>query len=353
MADRRLLAILPLLLACGREAPPLRLATTTSVRDSGLMDALLPAFRERTGIVVGYQAVGTGLALRLGERGEVDALITHDEARERDFVAAGQALGRQPFAASDFLVAGPADDPADIRGAGAVEAFRRIAESRSAFASRGDSSGTHARELLLWEAAGVPRPRDEAYVAVRAGMATTLQFADQRDAYTLTDRATFLANRRRLRLQPLVTDDPLLENVYSVLVVNPARHPGADAERAGVFADWLLSDEARRIVLGLRRDGEPLFRIPSEAAGRPAPEQRPRPARAGRGERDARRTGRVPGAGRPRPARASATVATVPTWRTAEVQAAAFVEPLGGHVARDVLARRGSERTPCAGRAIR
>jgi tungstate transport system substrate-binding protein len=244
------------------------------VRDSGLLDALLPAFHARTGIVVGYQAVGTGLALRMAERGEVDALITHDAAREKAFVAAGHAQGRREFARSDFLLVGPPEDPAGIEGVAAAEAFRRIAESSSLFASRGDSSGTHARELLLWRAAGVAPPAN-AYVSVRAGMATTLQFADERGGYTLTDRATFLAHRERLQLRALVAYDPLLENVYAFLVVNPRRHPGTDVERARRLGEWLSSPEASRIILGLERAGEPLFRAPSGADSERAPTGRP------------------------------------------------------------------------------
>ena len=262
---RLFLGAVAVLTISGCEAPeekPLRLATTTSVKDSGLLDALLPAFKQRTGIDVGVVAVGTGLALKLAQRGEADAVITHDRQREEAFIEAGHALGRQVFANSDFVVVGPAEDPAGIRGAGAASAFRRIAQSGALFASRGDSSGTHARELQLWKEAGLPRPAEPGYVEVRAGMQTTLQFADEKDAYTLTDRATYLAHRERLRLAVLVEGDPLLGNDYAVMVIDPKKHPEADRERAQAFADWLFSDEARAIISGLRRGGESLFHLP-------------------------------------------------------------------------------------------
>jgi tungstate transport system substrate-binding protein len=242
-------------------APPMRLATTTSVNDSGLLDALLPVFRDRTDIQVGVVAVGTGLALKLAERGEADAVITHDKEREEAFIASGHALERRVFARSDFVIVGPADDPAGIRGLGAPEAFARVAESHALFASRGDSSGTHARELWLWKEARRSHS-DVDYVEVRAGMQTTLQFADERKAYTLSDRATYLAHRGRLDLVIVVEGDPLLANDYAVMVIDTEKHPEADRRRAQRFADWLFSDEARAIIVGLERGGERLFQVP-------------------------------------------------------------------------------------------
>ncbi len=264
-----LLALLPVLLAllsasgC-RQGPatPLRLTTTTSIKDSGLLDALLPAFKKRTGIDVGVVSVGTGMALKLAERGEADVVITHDKAKEEAFIAAGQALGRRVFTTSDFVIVGPPDDPAGIRGQDAVTAFQRIAASGAGFASRGDSSGTHSRELSLWKAAGTEHPSTPAYVEVRAGMQTTLQYASDKSTYTLTDRATYLAHKDALQLAALVQGDPKLENNYAVMVVNPQTHPEADARRAQQFADWLFSDEARQIIQSQARAGERLFRLP-------------------------------------------------------------------------------------------
>jgi len=260
------------------ENVPLRLATTTSVKDSGLLDALLPAFSKSTGIEVGVISVGTGMALRLAERGEADVVITHDREREEAFIRAGHARERRVFAYSDFVIVGPPEDPAGIRGKDVLGAFEGIANSGARFASRGDSSGTHSRELELWKATGVSRQAGSAYVEVRAGMATTLQFAGEKKAYTLTDRATYLVHRHRLGLEVLVNGDPLLENVYAVMVVDPGRHGRTDARRAEIFAKWLLSKEARAIISSLRREGETLFRTAPGAPGHgrgPAADRQP------------------------------------------------------------------------------
>lgn len=276
-AVRAFVAVLAVLAGCAcdtRETAPLRLVTTTSVKDSGLLDALLPAFKERSGIEVGVIAQGTGIALKIAARGEADAVITHDKEREDIFVAAGHAKGRRVFATSDFVIVGPPENPAAIQELDAAAAFRRLSESRASFASRGDSSGTHARELILWKAAAMAHPQEPAYVEVRAGMATTLQFASDKDAYTLTDRATYLAHKDGLRLRVLVEGDPRLANNYAVMVINPEKHGEADAERAQRLADWLFSDEAREIIRAQSRAGEPLFRLPGEVGLR-TPEGRP------------------------------------------------------------------------------
>jgi tungstate transport system substrate-binding protein len=247
-----------------RETPatPLRLTTTTSVKDSGLLDALLPVFKKRTGIDLGVVPVGTGMALKLAERGEADVVITHDQAKEEAFIVAGQAQNRRIFATSDFVIVGPPSDPAGIRGSDALEAFRRIAASGASFASRGDSSGTHSRELSLWKAAGMEHPSPPGYVEVRAGMQVALQYASDKSAYTLTDRATYLAHKPNLQLDVLVQGDPRLENNYAVMVMNPKTHPEADIRRGQQFADWLFSDEARQIIQGQVRAGEHLFKLP-------------------------------------------------------------------------------------------
>jgi molybdenum ABC transporter molybdate-binding protein len=257
-----LLAFLPTSGCRESPAAPLRLATTTSIKDSGLLDALLPAFKKKTGTDVGVVSVGTGLALKLAEHGEADVVITHDQKKEEAFIAAGHTLSRRVFATSDFVIVGPPSDPAGIRGQDAVGAFQKIAASRASFASRGDSSGTHSRELSLWKTAGLEHPAPPAYVEVRAGMQVTLQFASDKDAYTLSDRATYLAHQDDLRVEVLVQGDPRLENNYAVMVMNPAKHPEVDEHRAMEFADWLFSDEARRIIESQVRAGERLFRLP-------------------------------------------------------------------------------------------
>jgi tungstate transport system substrate-binding protein len=250
-----LLGLSPLVGAGGT----LRLATTTSTQNSGLLEALLPAFREATGIEVQVIAVGTGRALRLGGAGDVDVVMVHAPEAEERFVAEGGGTRRYPVMKNAFLLIGPPEDPAGIRGErDAAAALRRIAASGARFVSRGDDSGTHKKERALWRAAGV-RPAGTWYVEAGQGMGKVLQMADELDAYTLTDQGTWLAYRDRIRLVPLVAGDPRLDNPYAVIPVNPRRHPHVNHEDAMAFVDWLRSPEGQRRIAAFRLHGEQAF----------------------------------------------------------------------------------------------
>jgi tungstate transport system substrate-binding protein len=247
---------------CARPAPPsVTLATTTSTQDSGLLDVLVPTFRAQTGIEVKLVAVGTGQALELGRRGDADVLLVHDPAAERRFVDEGFGIDRRPVMENDFVLAGPPQDPAGVRGqASAAEAFARIARAAAAFVSRGDESGTHAREKAVWRQAGI-EPNGDWYVRAGTGMGQVLRMASEKRAYTLSDRGTFLAQRPGLDLVVLAEGDPLLVNPYSVILVNPGRHPHVHGEAARQFADFLLAPETQKAIgeFGKDRFGEPLF----------------------------------------------------------------------------------------------
>lgn len=253
----------------GAQSGQVILATTTSVRDAGLLDTLLPPFERRTGITVRVLAVGSGQAMELARRGEADIVILHDPANEERFVADGFGVDRQPLMENEFVLVGPAADAAGVRGQDAVEAFHRIASAGARFISRGDRSGTHARERRVWEAAGI-EPVGEWYGESGQGMGATLVIADQLRAYTLTDIGTWLANRAPLALTVLVEGDALLVNPYHVIRVNPDRFHRLNAEAAQALADYLLSGEARDIIagFGVARFGRALFR-PATAIARP------------------------------------------------------------------------------------
>lgn len=264
--------LLALLLLAGAGPAPagsgtVILATTTSVQDSGLLDALLPRFERRTGYTVKPIAVGTGQALALGARGEADAVLAHAPALERKYVAEGRLLNRRVVMVNDFVIVGPPADPAGIRGERrAAAAFRKIAAARARFVSRGDRSGTHLLELALWRQAGV-QPDGPWYVEAGQGMGATLALADDRQAYTLTDRGTLLAYGRRVRLAVLVEGDRVLRNVYAVLEVNPANGPRVNAAGGRALADFLISPEAQEAIrtFGVERYGQPLF-VPAAGA---------------------------------------------------------------------------------------
>ncbi|NOX52855.1 MAG: solute-binding protein [Planctomycetes bacterium] len=237
------------------------LATTTSTRDSGLLDVLIPMFEERTGIQVKVVAVGSGQALEMGRRGDADVLLTHAPAAEERFVSEGYGIERRSVMANDFVVVGPASDPAGIRGQpSAAEAFRRIASQKALFVSRGDESGTHMKEKAIWKQAGI-RPEGEWYIPVGSGMAQALRVASEKQAYALTDRGTFLAQRDGLSLSVLLEGDPLLRNPYSVMLVNPDKHPHVKVAAARRFAEFLVAEETQKVIgqFGIDRFGQPLF----------------------------------------------------------------------------------------------
>jgi tungstate transport system substrate-binding protein len=261
------LLLLPALLAgacspAGEQA--LLLATTTSVRDSGLLDELLPLFSERTGVRVKTIAVGTGAALRMGSEGNVDVLLTHAPEAERELVESGVLVSRRPFMENHFAIVGPPEDPAGVRAAAsASEGFRRIADSKAPYISRGDDSGTHKRERALLRAAGLdPAGGWEGFHQTGTGMGLTLQVAGQRRAYALSDIGTFLAYRERIGLEALSRPGPELRNVYSVLRVNPDRFEDrGQAEAARLFEAFLLDADIQQRIgrFGVERFGRPLF----------------------------------------------------------------------------------------------
>ncbi|MCH7667457.1 MAG: substrate-binding domain-containing protein [Acidobacteria bacterium] len=246
------------------EEATLLLVTTTSVRDSGLLDALLPVFRQRSGVRVQVIAVGSGAALRMGSDGNADALLTHAPDGEEALVASGAVVARVPFMDNHFVIAGPAADPARVGEASSpADALRRIASAAAPFVSRGDDSGTHRREVALFEEAGLdPNGRWEGFARTGSGMGLTLQVAGERRAYVLSDVGTFLAFRERVDLVELSRPTPSLRNVYSILRVDPKRLKPAAAAAAERFEAFLLHPDTQRRIrdFGRERYGRALFR---------------------------------------------------------------------------------------------
>ncbi|MFL5076738.1 MAG: substrate-binding domain-containing protein [Microvirga sp.] len=244
------------------------LASTTSTEQSGLFRHLIPIFREDTGIDVRVVAVGTGQALAIGARGDADALLVHDRAGEDKFVADGHGIDRRDVMHNDFVIAGPASDPAGIKGVkDAREAFRRIAAAKAPFASRGDDSGTHRMELRLWKAAAIDPQSDPNYRELGSGMGPTLNTAAGLDAYVLSDRATWASFQNRQNLVLLVAGDPALFNQYGSILVNPAKGPHIKAAEARIWHEWLTSGRGRAAIAGFKVLGAQLF-FPSAAAPR-------------------------------------------------------------------------------------
>lgn len=237
----------------------LKLATTTSTENSGLLSVLLPPFEAECGCDVDVIAVGTGQALELGRRGDVDLVLVHAPELERAFVDEGAGVDRRTFMQNDFVLVGPASDPAGLRGTSdAALALGRITAAGAAFVSRGDESGTHQVEKLLWARAGLS-PDWAGYLSAGQGMGAVLTLADEKRAYTLTDRGTWLARKDKLALEVLVQGDPGLLNPYSVILVNPARFDWVAAERARRLADWFCSEAGQRVIGDFRVGGEQLF----------------------------------------------------------------------------------------------
>jgi tungstate transport system substrate-binding protein len=237
----------------------LRLATTTSTENSGLLKVLLPPFEEGCRCKVDVIAVGTGKALSLGERGDVDVVLVHARPLEDRFVADGFGVDRRDVMHNDFVVIGPPGDPAQVRRApDVVDAFRRIERSGAAFVSRGDKSGTHEAELQAWRRAGV-EPHGAWYLEAGQGMSEVITMAAERGAYTLTDRGTYLAHPRRRELPVVFQGDPTLFNPYGVIAVNPAKHPAVDHALAKEFIAFLTGPRGRALITGYRVGGEQLF----------------------------------------------------------------------------------------------
>lgn len=258
------LAALVCCFGCSEKAVPrfhatIKLATTTSTESSGLLEALLPAFTEKHGIMVHPIAVGTGKAIRLAENGDVDVILVHAPPAERKFVEEGFGVDRRDVMHNDFVILGPAPDPAGVRGTkDAAAALTKIARARSPFVSRGDDSGTNSKEKALWGDAGV-EPSGAWYMPAGQGMAAVLLMAHEKRAYTLADRGTYIALRDKVQLEVLVEGDRRLLNPYGVIAVNPARHPHVRYAEAMTFIAWLTSPEGQEIIAGHTRDGEQLF----------------------------------------------------------------------------------------------
>ncbi len=251
------------------ETETLRLATTTSTADSGLLDAIVPDFEEAYNANVEVIAVGTGQALEIGRNGDADIILVHARAREDAFVEEGHGINRRDVMYNDFVVVGPTDDPAGIAGMQtAAEAFSAIAEAEAPFASRGDDSGTHTKERIIWEQAG-GEPSGDWYNSLGQGMGPTLITANELPAYTLTDRGTFLSMNEELpNLQVVVggdsieeNADPLLLNPYGVIPINPEQHPSVNHDLAEQFAEWLTAAETQEAIgeYGTDTFGQPLF----------------------------------------------------------------------------------------------
>jgi tungstate transport system substrate-binding protein len=249
-----------------KTAGRLILATTTSTQDSGLLDYILPDFEAKYGTPVEVVAVGTGQALQLGKNGDADVELVHARAQEDAFVAAGDGINRQDVMYNDFVIIGPAKDPAGIKGLKAPEAFAKIAQTGSRFISRGDQSGTNTKELAIWKAAGI-EPKGDWYISAGQGMGAVLTMANEQLAYTLSDRGTYLARTKQgIDLPILVEGDPTLLNPYGVIAVNPAKHPNVNSDMANKFIDWITSVETQKLIesYGMKDFGQSLF-IPDSA----------------------------------------------------------------------------------------
>lgn len=257
------LGILQVALICSVQAASQNviLATTTSTQDSGLLDVLVPLFEKRTGYVVKTISIGTGQALALGGRGEADVVLVHAPEAEKKYVAEGTLINRRLVMHNDFVVVGPKEDPAQIRSVKkASDALRRIAEKMETFVSRGDNSGTHQLEKRLWKEAGRD-PIGNWYLESGQGMGQTLGIAAEKRAYTLTDRGTYLALKKRLPMDILVERDTSLLNIYSVMEVSFARFPKVNAAGGKALADFMVSPAAQEVIksFGVDKFGEPLF----------------------------------------------------------------------------------------------
>ena len=264
----RCIALLFLLLALdamsARAEERLRMSTTTSTENSGLLSVLLPPFEKKYGCKVDVVAVGTGKSLKLGEAGDVDVVFVHARALEDKFVADGFGVNRRDVMYNDFVLVGPPDDPAAVgRTKDAPEAFRAIASKGSPFISRGDESGTHVKEKEIWASAGIV-PRGAWYVEAGQGMGEVLTMAAQKRGYALADRGTYIAFRKKTDLVVLRQGDRNLWNPYGIIAVNPKRHAHVKYDLAKKLIDFVTGPEGRSLIAGFKMDGEPLFFVTGE-----------------------------------------------------------------------------------------
>jgi tungstate transport system substrate-binding protein len=258
----RAAAIIPLALAATisiAQPASIVIASTTSTEQSGLFPYLLPEFKKATGIEVKVVAVGTGQAIDMGRRGDADVLFVHDQMAEEKVVAEGFAVKRYPVMYNDFVLIGPATDPAKGKGKDIVEALKKLNAADAAFISRGDKSGTHAAELRYWKMAGVEAPAFAGYKACGCGMGPALNMAASTGAYVLADRGTWLNFKNRADLAVLVEGDNKLFNQYGVMLVNPAKHPQVKAVEGQKFVDWVISPAGQSVIANYKINGQHLF----------------------------------------------------------------------------------------------
>ncbi|WML54656.1 substrate-binding domain-containing protein [Neobacillus sp. PS3-12] len=237
------------------------LATTTSTQDSGLLDVIIPMFEKQNNVKVKVIAVGTGQALAMGQKGEADALLVHAPAAEKAVVDAGDGINYKRVMYNDFILVGPTSNPANISGSDIKAAFKTLYNTKTTFISRGDQSGTNTKELGIWTALNI-KPAGDNYVSTGQGMGQTLLIASQKNGYTLTDRATWLAQKKNLpNLKVVVEGGQDLMNIYHVMEVNPAKHQGVNSKDAKKFVDFMVSDKTIKVIsnFGKKEYGQPLF----------------------------------------------------------------------------------------------
>lgn len=236
------------------------LATTTSTQDSGLLDVLKPMFEQKTGYNLKIISVGSGAAMEMGKKGEADVLLVHSPAAEKALVDEGVGINYQLVMHNDFIVVGPADDPAAIKGSASTDAFKKIAGKKATFVSRGDNSGTHTKELSIWKTAGIT-PEGSWYLQSGTGMGATLNIANEKQAYTLADRATYLAQKANFKLEILSEGDKALLNIYHVMQVNPEKFAKVNKDGAKAFVDFMVSADTQKAIgeFGKDKYGQSLF----------------------------------------------------------------------------------------------
>lgn len=268
---QRILSAVLLLLTIACQSPSaggasqtkfLLLVSTTSTQDSGLLDVLLPAFENETGYTVKLIATGSGQALEIGREGNADVILLHSPAAEEKFMQEGYGIDRRPVMHNDFVLVGPPNDPAALQTAPTLDsAFEKIFSSTVTFVSRGDESGTHIKELQIWQNANLDPIEQPWYLETGQGQGITLSIASEKEGYALTDRGTFLAYAPNVNLEILFEGDPLLKNIYHVLTVNPEKFPQVNAEGAKAFSDFITSPQGQQIIVefGIEQYGEPLF----------------------------------------------------------------------------------------------
>ena len=238
------------------------LSTTTSTQDSGLLDVLIPIFEKQSGYFVKTIAVGSGQAMAMGQKGEADVLLVHSPAAEKKFVEEGYGLNRRIIMHNDFIVVGPPEDPAKVKGMkSAAESFKGIAAGNALFLSRADKSGTHVKEMDIWKAAGINPEGQKWYQQTGLGMGQTLSVTNEKKGYTLADRGTYLAVKKNLQMDILVEGDGILLNIYHVIEINPAKWPKVNVAGGKAFADFMVTKETQEIIrtFGVDKYGSPLF----------------------------------------------------------------------------------------------